>query len=423
MNSLFETDLSVESIKQQKPDFFKALIAVYDRYRDLRLAELLRSDLDKSVSECIQHFTRANITFTYDEDSGPDAEFSISFFNPTHPLTPNLIRNRQSRLLNLHFDLTNARILGDTKEIVGVGFIPVAQVMNRAISSAMLAAGTLHEFGHYYIELMTLGSIARVNPAIERVAKNFDNNPDYQYRRSLIVREFKDSSLTPEALDRIARADDKVMVVTQAITETRDNLVHLLGADVYDKTISEAVADEFAVRHGAGQALAQYADYLNRRNNARNERLNARLGYYVRVTAGFLSLGTLAVTGSIAAAGVVLGAMVLVFTSVWTKPTEEEYLYDRDRDRLIRIRNQMQLRMRTTVKTSNQYKALKMELDAVDDLIKNTAANNDNFNAILTRIFNPTARRRLEQAKTEHLFEALAYNPLFDAALKLKYSK
>ena len=422
MNTPF-ISLGLESIKQQKPDFFRSLAAIYSRYRGLRKAELVRSDLPLALSECVAHYMRVPVKFGFDESDEDITAFTISFFDPTLPLSPNLLRNQQSRLLNLHFDLANARVLGDTKDLVCVGFVPTAQIIDRRNSDEMLAAVTLHECGHLYLELMALGSLARVNPAIERVARDFDRNPDYNYRRQLVVREFKDSDLTPDALERIAQADDKVQVITRAVTESRDNLVHLLGSNVYDQTISEAVADEFAVRFGAGQALARYMDIQTRAYRAKGQALDRRAGYYVRVTAGLVGVAVATLGAGLAVAAAVGSALAIAFSAIWTAPTRSDYKYDRDRDRLVRIRNQMQLRMRTLVKNATQYKAIKLELDTVDELIRNTDPGNDSFATVFAQWFNPEARARLAQSKTEHQYEALAYNPLFDAAFNLKYSK
>lgn len=415
--------LGLESIKQQKPDFFRTLTAVYDRYRGLRVPDLLKSDLPKAVSDCIYQYLRVRLTFAFDRT--PPAEqpaFAISFFNPTLPLSPKILRDQQSKLINLHFDLTNARILGDTKELLGFGLIPVSQIRDSSITSEQLAAVTLHECGHFYLELLTLGSISRANPAIERVARDFDKNPDYKYRRQLVIREFKDSNLSADALERIAQADDKVQVITQAMTETKDSLIHLLGANVYDKTISEAIADEFAVRFGAGRALASYMDQEARIYRAKDKALNTKAAYYTRIVSGLVGVSVASLGVSLILAGALTGVLAIGFSALWTAPTAGDYNYDRDRDRLIRIRNQIQLRMRTMVKNATQYQAIKLDLDAVDELIRHTDPKNDTFATIFARWFNPTARARLAQSKVEHQYETLAYNPLFDAAFNLKYS-
>lgn len=416
--------LAQESVKQQSDRLYKSLIRTLTDAKELPIGRVKGSGVLEELQALIKTEVNVNIDFSLAEKDNREDELEIFFFDPRVFKQKKKIESDLVELAKLTFDLRNAKIIGNTERIPATCSIPRRFLTDERYKPEWIAGAILHEVGHVYVELMMLGSVERSNQALSRVAKDFDNNENVTTRTTRFIQVFDKTNLSKDQIKKVASADRFDTVLTTAFEETMENLVHLLGSKEYDSTISENLADEFAVRFGAGKALAEFNAFNYSTITKLEQKFTRRVHYLTGVW--WVVLGVLTVFTLSVVAFAVLHLILSLVVSYTFKPSSWiNYSYDRDKDRVIRIRNQMQLRMRQTVRNSEDYEKLKAELDAVDAIVKSIDQNKDNvsyFSQIRSFIYNPVRRFR-SQGEKEMLVESIAYNPLHDQTLNFKYGR
>lgn len=411
------TGFSVEAIKQQSTAFYDGLTAIIESYSDAKLTELRRSGFTKELEQFIRSEKNMNVRIIKDDDYIGTNMISAYFTNPIDPKGPRAAD--LNGVTQLEFNFNDAKLGGDWRDVPLSIIFDLSIMTKTQYTPRMIAAVLLHEIGHIFFDLYLLSNTARYNQALARVAMAFDNQTDISTRKIIFKKEFSSLGYDSEEIDELNSLNRLETVYTTGMAMMGQRIVNQLGSDVYDMTVSEYMADEFASRHGAGMDLVK----ARAMNAGAESDWWADMNFHIYGTTGLAFLFAYLMASTSMPVVVAYASMTLFFNYlVFRSNRNTAFSYDRVKDRLTRIRNQVQLRMRTLAKTKEQVEAFKKELRVIDQQLEVLQTSSDFFTNKLFLLFSGKTRRRLAQTELEMKYEELAHNKLFEKALEFKFN-
>lgn len=411
------TGFSLEAIKQQSTAFYDGLTAIIESYSDAKLTELQRSGFTKELEQFIRSEKNMNVKIIKDDDYIGTNMITAYFTNPADPKGPRAAD--LNGVTQLEFNFNDAKLGGDWRSVPLSIIFDLSIMTKTQYTPRMIAAVLIHEIGHLFFDLYLLSSTARYNQALARVAMAFDNQTDISTRKIIFKKEFGSLGYDTEEIDELNSLNRLETVYTTGMAMMGQRIVNQLGSDVYDMTVSEYMADEFASRHGAGMDLVKA-----RAMNAGDESdWWASMNLHTYATTGMAFLFAYVMASTSMPVVIAYASMTLFFNYlVFRSNRNTAFSYDRVKDRLTRIRNQVQLRMRTLAKSKEQVEAFKKELRVIDQQLEVLQTSSDFFTNKLFLLFSGKTRRRLAQTELEMKYEELAHNKLFEKALEFKFN-
>lgn len=411
------TGFSLEAIKQQSTAFYDGLTAIIESYSDAKLTELRRSGFTKELEQFIRSEKNMNVRIIKDSDYIGTNMISAYFTNPTDPKGPRAAD--LNGVTQLEFNFNDAKLGGDWRDVPLSIIFDLSIMTKTQYTPRMIAAVLLHEIGHLFFDLYLISNTARYNQALARVAMAFDNQTDISTRKIIFKKEFGSLGYDTEEIDELNSLNRLETVYTTGMAMMGQRIVNQLGSDVYDMTVSEYMADEFASRHGAGMDLVK----ARAMNTGAESDWWASLNLHIYGTTGLAFLFAYVMASTSMPVVIAYASMTLFFNYLAFRSNRNTaFSYDRVKDRLTRIRNQVQLRMRTLAKTKEQVEAFKKELRVIDQQLEVLQTSSDFFTNKLFLLFSGKTRRRLAQTELEMKYEELAHNKLFEKALEFKFN-
>lgn len=321
-----------------------------------------------------------------------------------------------------------------TSEVFGVfEYFQTVMVMDAAFifsplqTPAEVTAIILHETGHLFTYFEYVSRTVTTNQILASLYEDLIREDTTENRSDLIQSAAAALSYPGEISKDVLNETDarKIVINLMRTTHTKSET----NSDKYEEASSEVLADQFAIRHGYGLALATSLAKISKDSIAQSK--IARTAMYISET---ISLATiLGIQSSIVGIGVsvAVGATVGLFSGIFAfmivslsstvlNTTENRlYTYDPFPTRLKKIKEQILQATRQKELPKEQLVILVKQIDSVDALIKYSIDKNFLLNTIsdFIRPFNKspaaniTLNRRLEE---------LASNDLFVGAAKLK---
>ncbi|HWT39748.1 MAG TPA: hypothetical protein VN081_00510 [Dongiaceae bacterium] len=297
--------------------------------------------------------------------------------------------------------VTTCLFLGDGKH----GLIPGFK-SHLLLTPEEIAAVLLHEIGHIFTYLELLYMTTSTNMALDDVVKELKGEKDESVRIKLI--EKTKAKLKIKNLDSASLAKQKKNTVIQSVIldAAVEDTTSLTGSVVYEFRNSEFLADQYAVRQGAGRALASGLEKIEVWSNYSVAKMREwRLRHYV-----FSILGTfLDVFGT------------PTYLMLLALPGLDMVLYDAPKDRLVRIKQQMvnslkdeTLSPETRDDTLEDIRTVQESIDRLRD----GDAGAPVFMALYRRMTS-WRREQESQLQFQKRLEALASNDLFVAGQQL----
>lgn len=332
---------------------------------------------------------------------------------------------KDHKIIDATIDLKNARVTGAFALLQAVLFIPEAFLRHDGpLSPEETTAMILHEVGHQFFNLATIGEYAWLNYYLTEGVEVLLGKAPNTYRVTLLDRE----ALTNEQSDRELR-DKLTNNPTQAnlrqavLTAYRHNRRHQLGSIRGTLAREEQLADMFAARLGFSRPLATaiyklshsretkrfYGNMDQRRRTMTFRALSVVIAQTAVVpTALFLSAGV--VVPVLIAAGIALSDRL---------ESRPDPAYDNPTERITKLRRELIAQLRST-ETSQVIR------DRLDDDIRAIEALLTNMNQVstlteaVTTLTNPTYRRQRHRQQHEELLETLLNNDLFAVANRFR---
>lgn len=337
-----------------------------------------------------------------------------------HPFnTPQMnLRLERAQLIDLtlkgifkgEVDLQNSRVSGDFSNVVFDIFIGDCLFYGDLLTDEEHAADMLHELGHCFTYLELLGDLYRTNAVMQEVTKVFTGNTDTKIRIDSLTMVEKLYGTTFEDKKALALNPDPMAVQAVVAGMNIKRLRSITGTRFYDERLAEAMADQFATRHGAGRHLVTAVDKLGRERSL-DKAYDQPLNPFLRFG---LAAGTLYFVPMAAATGL-FGAYVL--TSVLCK-----MFVPKSRDnpmvRYTAIRNDVVNALKNRNLPGSMKRQLMMDIEVIDNEIKDLNPRIglvDYATTYLADVFSGHAR----EVRFQRELEDLANNSLFIKAAQL----
>lgn len=460
MRTIFnQLNESVESINFQDNSFFTDLTKLID---DIRNKKAKISDIDKLVKNRLGFTVKTEV---YNTDTG----LNVCTWMPTLSETTPLYQHYQDYIEEVLFakeyersiktlkniqnksNLTGAYTLKDkTKSVIDLtnakiyGFFSDSVVSELTIDKPVLyntnfltneelAAVILHELGHTFTYYEYIDRNYTTNQVLFTAFKTYTLAQDERQKEYCL-------SLTADKLDividskELAKSDANVALTT-IVMSLKNRRNSELGSDEYDYTAAEQLADQFAVRFGAGQYLATALDkFIQTGESFFTTERRPFVQDFTRISlittfSGLTYLACmLAKTSKIAllVSPWLFFGTVVIFASTLLIGTFSMN-YDDDIVRFKRIKEDMISHLKLPNISDNVKKSILEQIKKVDSIIATFSKNKGLFRSIY-EIMKDTGGKysisnRNAQMKLQRKLEEFSSNDLFVHAAELSLIK
>lgn len=419
-----------EAFQKSRPGL-EAINFQYDKLFHLELVESVRviregkgkaSAISKSkIHDIVMKHLGIKIALNIREDYH-GACTTVPSLNKSHPLINDYMRggweddNALERLaksdkgvLKGEIDLAKSKVSGIFSEIEMRVFLG-SKLFDKAYkySDEEIAAILCHELGHTFSYFELLAHATTTNVIIRSSMERLIGNPNREQRIAII--ESVESAIGAKFDDRDRLIDTKskdvyqTVVLAKATEASRSEM----GENIYDYTGFEAMADQFATRHGFTSSLATALDKINRHYGSDSYRGR---GLFIFLEAGKLLL----FIASIATGNIIFPVLVLL-----TNPFRQEY--DKPGQRTKRIRGQVVEALKEKNLPDDQRDSLLNDLTVIDNLSEDINDKSTILEMYWGHI-NPIGRRQRKSINFQQDLEELVQNDLIVAAAKLQQAK
>ena len=270
------------------------------------------------------------------------------------------------------------------------------------LTPGMVAAIYMHEVGHAFTILECIHYTATTNlvlqAGIEAIIKAETSRKhviltDVQNSLGIVVDD-------PKTLLETDRYEDYAITI---LSKYNEKIVAALGGAGYDESMSEQMADMFAVRHGAGLDLARGLSKIQGVYRPPSFMLRT----FVFIFTTIMSLGLNLIMGTLST--IMISMLGNAFGGT----------YDRGKDRFIRMRNEAVM----ALKEENIEPGMrKLALEAIAGINEVLADKKNELYQVekVAFILRSSQRQRYRSKVLQQDLEALLNNPLYISAAKLK---
>lgn len=415
--------LEMETIAYQSDKIFKELVFAYQDaapVMDKEWAAKEQGETQNRLASIINHGFGFGCKMAL-----ADIQPSILFFNsdPNHIL----VRDQREEINMSRFverylaaykpggprpgyvDINKARVSGIFSEMAFTICMPEKFVRNKYpglnLTPEEWAAMTLHEVGHAFTYCEYFARTVTTNQALSTLSKQLEGNENIDQRVIYIQAAAKSMRINVNAA---ALATSKNSVVEVAlVAETVELSRSELGVSIYDDTAAEFLADQFAVRCGAGRHLitAQY----------KLDKIFGSTSTY-QSTPVFLLKQMLSLLAHIVPwTGVIAVPISLWYIAIGGSISGN--VYDDTEARFRRIRNDTVNQLKNRYISPLEKKRVLEDLDVIDSIVAKTKDRRD-WQTVVASII-PTYRKFRNTTQLQKQLEQLGNSTLFARAAEL----
>lgn len=281
------------------------------------------------------------------------------------------------------------------------------------------AAIILHEVGHWFTYCETLDRVVTGNMLLIGLSKAMSNG-DPSVREIAIKRAGSILDMEDHVVQDLQKTTSDKVVTTVFITDFGKKLMSTQGHSFYDQNTWEMLADQFAVRHGAGRHLVTALDKLL---VSTEQRRSTFLYYFVEIARVAMSVLSI-IAASIMASNPFLTAILLFSIHfVILGSTGHEYdgapTYDKPKDRFLRARRQLIEQTKNVNLSPEMIKSISEDVKLIDGVLGNYTEREKWFETVGNFLFS-SSRRRKDSVDFQRDLEKLAMNDLFLSAATMR---
>lgn len=409
----------LEAISIQKnPLFYNLLTAEFARLMELSKAEgkttqdmMAKSSIAKITMDC----TGIKVAPGIDNRMKCNAYVLLPSINSYHVFFDDwrrqfigygdayeLFRKANNALIGT-VDLQKSKVGGVFSEINYPINLSYDLMVDYKMTPGEIAAIYMHEVGHAFTILECIHYTATTNlvlqAGIEAIIK-----ADTSRKHAILTDVQNSLGIVVDNPQDLVLSDKYENYFITILSKYNDKVASALGADAHDESMSEQMADMFAVRHGAGLDLARGLSKLHGADRTFKARLLRTL---------FFILSTIATLGANLLGAALQNILWALLGNMFGGS------YDRAKDRFIRMRNEVVVVLKDENVDPVQRK---LALDAIAEM-NGIISNNDNKLEMAEKIgflIRSSQRDRYRAKALEKDLEALLNNPLYVSAAKLK---
>jgi len=408
--------IGLEAIQVQSDVFFKELTLAFHRLRNEKAYEG-KALANVGVAAIIKRHTGLTVDFKIDKSNDINAYVIPPMVDKNNPLiydwwkpyvdntdVKKFIKAKRSDIIKGSVDLARGKVDGIFSEIVHQMFIHRGLVDTLLLTDEEKAAICLHEVGHLFTYYEFLGHTLTTNVILHAATQSFFKSDDVLKRTQILDETCKALEIQlddPEALVKCTSKEVfQTVVLRKAILEAKSSL----GSGIYDITATEALADQFAVRQGAGRHLATGLDKIHRHYGGGPSYFSTAVHVMATIVRVILFFA------------LIIPTFGLIFLILLFNPAIK--VYDEPEARLARMKRELVASLKDKTLPPQQRKALVDDIDAVDALLAKIDDKRGLMELFYTSVL-PSGRRQYQQLRFQVELEKLVNNQLFVTAEKL----
>ena len=412
-------ELGTESLSYQKDSRLKkGLTQVFAKI--LKDGKVSQRSLDaEKIGALIKDTTGVNASLVLAKDY--EAHVMPPYIDKNNPLLRQAVR---------HFTTDDdagllKSSLGSKKRITGAidyksgkvsGFyseLPVPITIGKKIifdiglNASELAAIVAHEVGHGWTYLMTFGTLASTNQAIQAVMNDAD---------SIDFKTESHITLTDDGYISVQRGEasgSKDAFIARTIDGIISRERSALGTSVLDRRGSEVLADQFATRHDLGVDLVTGLDKLTRVYGTDESYMSNPTFYLLQAVNAMGMLALLGVTA------LTLNPYMLFMTAMLLTNNPHDLVYDNTPNRTRKIREQIVHELKDKSLSKERRKMLLSHIKLIDKTASNYKDRKDVFD-LFHQFLIPGGRKAAKQAEEQVRLEKMLNNELFTISATLR---
>lgn len=430
---------SMEAIRYQgKAAFFTELVIALKTLRELGLKQknhvpTLSQVKSVQIPEIIRRYTNLSFSFALSNTAGhhnayvifPLVDVNSPLLVEWRSLGEALVEHavsfqalkKKSDSMRVSIDLEEGRVTGVITTLTSQMFLSEGLLTDERFSTEELAAILLHEVGHTFTYFEKLVSNVSINAVISTAAQALSRTTDPVLRLELVNAAADALHVTPENAQDLAAIEDTDVFQMVMLKTTVDQYLHSASnSKVYDLRNCEFLADQFAVRQGAGRYLATAVDRLQRLYHKESYRSNAGYAMVEAGKAAMMILTAFLITTTAVATMTLSLAGLLMMLSL---SNPEARLYDQPSERLGRMKNDLVQILKDLTVPQEVRNRLLMDIEVIDGLRDQMRDRRSLFN-YLWIVVSSKRREQFNQLKLHQELEGLINNNLFVHATKLQ---
>jgi len=417
---------ALESIQFQPSNFFNALLDAVKKCGEHPTTNLSDTDFfgskpAQNILKVIKDFT--GLTFIYSvagADYGPavlPVHFSESCifltdhqreFGRWKDITDETFDQFGKEVLSGTIDLKNAKVTGDFQKVLTYLLLPSRLLKFNYLEEVKIipeevAAIILHEVGHAFNGLEYLDRTATTNQILAELAKAHAERESYE---TVVVRVGKKNSLSNEAIEALKKSKRPEEIAVILYGQAAEKSVSQLGASIFDVSACEQLADQFAVRCGAGRYIATGLAKIPLQVTPAGSQL---------VDNAFIAASLAGLTAVFPIGGLV--AFVATFALALTAPAGSGF-YGNFHTRLSRVRVELVRGLQQKKLSSRDRERFNADIRVIDSMIANEN-NTLDFIDLLAYYVRPGFRAAHKYERLQRELEDMSANGLFVKSSRL----
>lgn len=375
-------------------------------------------DFKKDVQNSIREHTNLQVDLKT-SDFGMGASVIPWDINPNNPLYANVMNHfSRSRVVKKNMkkhseqvgwvDRKNSKVEGVYKDIETKIYIDGLH-RNLEFKPEEVAAVVLHEVGHLFTYCEQMTQTVMRNLTLTVAANEVTNNGDYQERAKLIDTISKEMNYDNIDVKDLAESTDASAVSAVLIREADRKTRSSSNSYTYDITAWESGADQFAVRHGAGKALATALGRMSRTEQQLKSALLLHRGIMVACLT-FLA----GIKSAVIITGITLVGIPILMAIIWVRFIGDPNMdaYDPTRQRFKRIRQETLSALKDANLSKEDYRQILDQLDTIEEIEKSYIDARPAIVSIATNLigsYSKEYKQRVLQKDLEELVNSKAY--------------
>lgn len=425
-------NISQESILFQNGKFFEELVKLFEIVKKRGYVNDVK-DLDNlGLSRIIKKYTNMSINSKFDINCG-DLYISVPRLDPNNVLnntfesqpehgrsildnTLSSIRKKLSGTVDIKtgkvggtFATINTTMFIDPRFFFGIHYEKlngehIFKGFNHTCEE--MAAIVLHEVGHLFTAFEYIVETASTNMALSTASKEFLEIVDTKERIIFIDRLEKSFELKVDDKEALVKENNQLSVYLLFVSCHVNKIRSSTDTYVYDIKSWEFLADQFAIRHGAGRYLAEgfyhFDKYIGVLKTTKEDRMISAVSV--------LLINMLLIPVGI---GIVTSIFSLFYD--FRLPLK---VHDEDRDRITRIRNDMMMRLKNPDLSEAIKKSYITDIDRINELLK-TMEDTRSLMETFWDYVRPLRKNAREQQVFQQKMEYISSNPIYLSASKL----
>ena len=424
--------LGIEGISFQDGSFFNALV---EKVQDLRDSKNYSpKNIEKNgINQMVFEKTGMLISFGIDPSRGANAFVLLPHLDKNHPFFPmqwrdflpteaiSLIKAGGGEIRG-SVDLINAKVSGIYSKVEVVTKVTKGMFESTKYTTEEICAIICHELGHLFTYFEMFGRINRTANVVSAMCRAMYEMEDQQQRETIIKEAAKSLQISiedPSELARIQRGKREDTCVTVFVTKAVHASRSETGYHAYEMRSCEQLADDFAMRMGAGRHLATglhklYDSFWESSTIRTSTHVVMQLFDMFTVLVAGQALGwALGGVAAMSAGTVIFPLLILMLAN----PNEK--IYDNGEDRIMLMKRTLVTALKNKDLPEELRKSYLSEIAAIDEIVKKLDFKRGIFDYIITT-FGVRGSREYRQEQIMKDVENLLTNDLFVHAQQLR---